>query len=149
MPGVKSTAVLFLERRKVFRAEVCKVTSVDIAADSWSVSPVSGDQVSAWLFSPGNVAVQAKSMAEAVSKKIGEPSTDAHDQLGMFWLTSCGLRQLVVLLGCQSRSRMLKVHCPAMYPDFSILANFFATPARATSRSESYVRSRAVYSVTM
>ncbi|CAI6339738.1 unnamed protein product [Periconia digitata] len=91
-----------------------KLTSVAMLAVSRSCSPLSGDQTGLCGFAE-NVALHARSMADALSNSIDESSTEAQDQLGtlrpgMF----LGLRHCVLLFGYQRSPRVLQVHCPAM-----------------------------------
>jgi hypothetical protein len=74
-----------------------------------------GDQALArFPFGPKE-ALHARSIALVLSKKIGEPSTEAHDQLGTFWpCASFGRRHRELSLGYQRSPRVLNVHWPAM-----------------------------------
>lgn len=129
---------------------VRNVTSVAMAPDNSSGSPMIGDHALArFPFGP-NEALHARSIALALSKKMGAPSTDAQDQLGTIcpW-ASRGRRQRELSLGYHRRPRVLNVHCPAIYPDCNVGESAFAMLATAMRRSLSYVRCRAVYSVMM
>lgn len=85
MSGVNSTKMPFLEStcEGLFAVPVeVNTTSVAMAADSSIMFPDNGDQLATSPSEEANDTLHARSMAEVVSKKMGEPSTDAQDQLG-------------------------------------------------------------------
>src|SRR3989337_307426 len=85
MSGTNSTLTPFFTSENSFPPSTRTVTSVAIDAVISNISPVIGDH--AWVppLSDANDIPQARSIAEApsLSKQIAEPSTDAHDQLGI------------------------------------------------------------------
>jgi hypothetical protein len=114
MSGVKSTTTPFLESRYegllADRVEV-NVTSVAMAADSSMVSPDNGDQLATSTSDDANDTLHARSIADIVSKKIGEPWTDAQDQLGTLWpVKGFDRLHLVLSVGYQSSPIVLNVH---------------------------------------
>ena len=83
--GVKSTTTPSLDSRyEGYSSDPVElnVTSVAMAADNSMVLPDNGDQLATSSSDEAKDTLHAKSIAEAVSKKIGDPSTDAQDQLG-------------------------------------------------------------------
>lgn len=151
MSGVNSTVIPFLTREYEGCGveEAWNVTFAAIAADNSTGSPRMGDHADARLPLGPNEALHARSMADELSEKIGEPSIDAQDQLGTCPVEALVRRHRVLSLGYQRRASVLKVHCPAMYPDCRVGESAFAMLAIAMRRSLSYVIFRAVYSVMM
>jgi hypothetical protein len=114
MSGVKSTTTPFLESRYeglLADSVEVNVTSVAMAADSSMVFADNGDQLAMSPSDDANDTLHARSIADVVSKKMGEPSIDAQDQLGTWWPVR-GFDRLHLLLsfGYQSNPIVLNVH---------------------------------------